>query len=60
MFNIVHNLEVVEEDVFYAWKNKDMGELKGDELYGRGNAVMSVKGFFDWLNSDQDDSQNQT
>ncbi len=52
MFNIVHNLEVVEEDVFYAWKDKDMGELKGDELYGRGNAVMSVKGFFDWLNSD--------
>ena len=54
MFNIVYNTEVVNEDEFYTW------ETQGSEQYGRGNAIMSVKSFFEWLKSDSDDAPNLT
>ncbi len=48
MFNTVYTIEVVNEEEFYVWENE------GDEQYGRGNAIMSVKSFFEWLRSDEE------
>ena len=45
MFNLVYDSEVVNEDEFYFW------EREGTEQYGRGNAIMSVQSFFEWLKS---------
>ena len=49
MFSIVYNTEVLNEDDFFEW------EKNGTELFGRRNAVMSVKNFFEWLRSDTED-----
>ena len=48
MFNIVYNLDIAGEDEFVSWKDK------GTVNFGRGNAVMNVKGFFEWLMSTSD------
>ena len=53
MFNLVYNTKVLSEDDFFEW------EKKGSELYGRGNALNSVRSFFEWLkSSDSEDMQN--
>ena len=55
MFNLVYNTEVLSEDDFFEW------EKNGSELYGRGNALYSVRSFFEWLkSSDSEDMQNAT
>ena len=41
----MYDAEVVSEDEFYFW------EREGTELYGRGNAILSVHSFFQWLKS---------
>ncbi len=54
MFNSLYNLEVLDEEDFKKWMQS------GTEQYGRGNAVMSVKTFFDWLAGSEEPMQNQT
>ena len=53
MFEAVYNNEVVSEDDLKKWWED------GTELFGRGNATMSVKSFFDWLLEVEEDA-NQT
>ena len=48
MFNILYNLEIMEEEDFYTWRDK------GTEKFGKGNALMVVKPFFDWLQLDEE------
>ena len=45
MFNMVYDVEVVGEKAFVKWREEDR------ERMGKGNAVNSVKPFFDWLES---------
>ena len=52
MFNVIYNLDFVDEKQFYKWRDDDQ------EMFGKGNAIATVKRFFDWLMSD--DSQDQT
>ena len=54
MFDIVYNTEVVNEDDLKKWYEE------GTELFGRGNAVVSVRSFFEWLQSDSEDTPNPT
>ena len=50
MFDIVYDVDLVREKVFLKWK------VHGVEQYGKGNAVSSVQGFFDWLESAETES----
>ena len=43
LFYAVYDLELVDESTFYEWKEK------GKEPFGKGNAVHSLRPFFDWL-----------
>lgn len=45
MFDIVYNTEVVSEDDLKNWREC------GTELFGRVDALISVKSFFEWLDS---------
>ena len=54
MFDIVYNTEVVSEEDLKKWREE------GTELFGRGMALMSVRSFFEWLQSDSEDTQNPT
>ena len=53
MFNLVYDVDVVSEQSFYSWRDK------GTERLGKGNAVISVKTFFDWLESDETESDGE-
>lgn len=48
IFNQLYDLEVVGEDAFLQWRDR------GTESYGKGNAVISVKTFFDWLEAESE------
>ena len=52
MFNTVYDVEVVGEKAFIKWREDD------HEVMGKGNAVSSVRGFFDWLESAEIESDN--
>ena len=54
MFNQIYDLEIVGEDMFRKWRDK------GTEAYGKGAAVVSVKTFFDWLDSCETESDDGT
>ena len=54
MFNQIYDLEIVGEDVFRQWKDK------GTESFGKGAAVLTVKNFFDWLDSCETESDDGT
>ena len=51
MFNALYDCEVVTESAFYTWRDQ---AAQGAE--GKGAAIMSVKPFFDWLDSAEKDS----
>ena len=53
MFNLVYDVDVVNELSFYRWRDK------GTERFGRGNAVISVKTFFDWLENAETESEGE-
>ena len=53
MFNLVYDVEVVEENVFFWWRDH------GTERFGKGNAIQSVKSFFDWLESAETESDGE-
>ena len=53
MFNLVYDVDVVSEQSFYCWRDK------GTERFGKGNAVISVKTFFDWLESAETESDGE-
>ena len=53
MFNLVYDVEVVSEQSFYSWRDK------GTERLGKGNAVISVKPFLDWLESTETASEGE-
>ena len=46
MFNAVYDCEVVGENSCYTWRDRAQ-----EGVEGKGTAVMSVKAFFDWLES---------
>ena len=46
-------MDVVSEQSFYSWRDK------GTERLGKGNAVISVKTFFDWLESAETESDGE-
>ena len=52
MFDILYNNEVLDKEDFKNWR--DHGTL----MYGKENASMAVRGFFEWLAAA--DAQNQT
>lgn len=54
MFNQIYDLEIVGEEEFRRWRDK------GTENYGKGAAVTTVKSFFDWLDSGETESDNDT
>ena len=54
MFNLIYDLEIVGEVEFRRWRDK------GTENYGKGAAVATVKNFFDWLDSGETESDNDT
>ncbi len=51
MFNIAYDLDLVDEQEFYNWRDDDQ------VMYGKGTAVASVKPFFDWLKADKSSEQ---
>ena len=50
LFNGVYDNEVVGENTCYAWRDR------AQAVEGKGTAVMSVKPFFDWLESGEQES----
>ena len=46
-------MDVVYEQSLYSWKDK------GTERFGKENAVISVKKFFDWLESPETESYGE-
>ena len=54
IFNQIYDFEIVGEEVFRRWKDK------GTEKFGKGAAVTTVKNFFDWLDSGETESDNDT
>ena len=53
MFNQAYDVEVVGEESCYRWRDK------GTENFGKGNAVQSVKSFFEWLESAETESDGE-
>jgi len=53
MFNVVYDVDVVSEQVFCGWRDK------GTETFGKGNSVISVKTFFDWLDCAETESDGE-
>ena len=53
IFNLVYDLDVVSEHCFYSWRDE------GTERFGRGNAIISVKTFFDWLENAETESEGE-
>ena len=51
MFNAVYDCEVVGENSCYTWRDRAQ-----EGVEGKSTAVMSVKGFFDWLESAERES----
>ena len=51
MFNAVYDCEVVGENSCYTWRDRAQ-----EGVEGKGTAVMSVKAFFDWLESAERES----
>eukprot|EP00731_Ephydatia_muelleri_P015324 Em0008g1044a len=51
MFNAVYDCEVVGENSCYTWRDRAQ-----EGVEGKGTAIMSVKGFFDWLESAERES----
>ncbi len=51
MFNIAYDLDLVDEQESYNWRDDDQ------VMYGKGTAVASVKPFFDWLKADKSSEQ---
>ena len=51
MFNVVYDCEVVGENSCYTWRDRAQEGVEGKSI-----AVMSVKGFFDWLESAERES----
>ena len=54
IFNQIYDCEIAGEEQFRRWKDK------GTESYGKGAAVATVKNFFDWLDSCETESDNDT
>ena len=54
MFNAIYDLEIVGEDMFRKWRDK------GTEQFGKGAAVLTVKSFFEWLDSCETESDDET
>ena len=54
LFNLMYDVEVVAEDVFVSWRDH------GREGLGKGFAVQSVKTFFEWLESAETESDEET
>ena len=51
MFNAVYDCEVVGENSCYTWRDHAQ-----EGVEGKGTAIMSVKAFFDWLESAERES----
>ena len=55
LFNALYDLECVSEEAYKHWHSK------GSPVeYGRGNAVQCVAPFFEWLDSADQESENDT
>eukprot|EP00731_Ephydatia_muelleri_P015436 Em0008g1156a len=55
MFNAVYDCEVVGENSCYTWRDRAQ-----EGVEGKGTAVMSVKAFFDWLESAERESDSES
>ena len=53
MFNLLYDVDMVSEQSFFTWRDK------GTELYGKRNAILSVKVLFDWLESAETESNEE-
>ena len=54
IFNQIYDLEIIKEEEFRQWRDK------GVESFGKGTAVATVQNFFDWLDSGEIESEDDT
>ena len=54
IFHSLYDVEAVAEGALNDWRDK------GSELLGRGMALQSVKGFFEWLETAEIESDPET
>ena len=54
LFACCYVVELVNEQTFHKWR------VEGKEQFGKGNALLSVAGFFDWLLKAEQESDTDT
>jgi hypothetical protein len=53
IFHILYDLEIIDEATFLEWRDKEA------EPVGKGNAVLSLTDFFQWLESANPESDTE-